>query len=257
MSQFGLTRLPNAEALARVVARAWLDEVEQARNAGRECHVALSGGRIASALFQAVAGQARARQAQLGHVHFFWADERCVPPEDSQSNYRVARDFLFGPLQISEKRIHRIRGELLPEAAAREATATLRQLVPPVHSGLPVLDLVLLGMGEDGHVASLFPNEQPAAVSEPAVYRAVVAPKPPPHRVTLDYAVLAAARQAWVLVAGPGKEQALQESLRPDGQTPLARLLRYRTFTRLFCDSGRPQSEPGACASRRQARATA
>lgn len=91
-------------------------------------------------------------------------------------------------------------------------------------------------MGEDGHVASLFPSESEEAMSRGAVFRAVTASKPPPRRITLGYAALAAANEVWVMASGAGKEAALGESLEENGRTPLARLLRLRATTRIFSD---------------------
>ena len=100
---------------------------------------------------------------------------------------------------------------------------------------MPILDLVLLGMGEDGHVASLFPGGDPDAAEESAVYVAIeAAPKPPPQRVSLAYAPILAAREVWVLAAGAGKEQAFAESLKLDGITPLAHVLRGRSRTQVY-----------------------
>ena len=101
--------------------------------------------------------------------------------------------------------------------------------------GQPELDLVFLGMGEDGHVASLFPKDT-EALETPAVYRAVTGPKPPPRRITLGYPALAAAREVWVLASGLGKQEVLQSSLAPSGDTPLARVLKSRSNTEIFTD---------------------
>ena len=99
-----------------------------------------------------------------------------------------------------------------------------------------MLNLILLGMGEDGHVASLFPAEATEMESDPAVYRPVIAPKPPPKRVTLGYAAIRVARQVWVWASGPGKEQALKASMQMRAATPLARVLASRMTTRIFTD---------------------
>ena len=100
-----------------------------------------------------------------------------------------------------------------------------------------MLDLIFLGMGEDGHVASLFPGESESARTNPAVYRAIRnSPKPPPTRVTLGYPAIAAAREVWVLASGGGKEAALRESLKPDGQTPLSRVLQTHPKPKVFTD---------------------
>jgi len=224
-------------ALARAAAAAWLDEVAAANQRGAAHYVALSGGRSARSFFASTANLARAREVSLGAVHFFWADERCVPPTDVESNYRMAQEFLFSPLSIQSNRIHRVRGEQPPDSAAARAEAEIRSIAPINADGQPVLDLVLLGMGEDGHVASLFPGEPEVVRSNKAVYRAVTdSPKPPPNRVTIGYATIAAAKQVWVLVSSSGKAAALRESLEPSGQTPLARVVQSRSQTRLFSD---------------------
>ncbi len=104
---------------------------------------------------------------------------------------------------------------------------------------MPVLDLVLLGMGEDGHVASLFPGDEVALADHAAVFRPVKnAPKPPPCRVTLGIGPLLAAREVWVLAAGAGKAAALRDALSPQGSTPLARVIRQRAMTRIFSAVG-------------------
>jgi 6-phosphogluconolactonase len=220
-----LMKFPTPEELAAAVATALLDAIHQ--QAGRTFTVALSGGRISTRLFESFVDQARTRGVSLATTHFFWADERCVPPTDTESNYRMARELLFAPLEIAEDRIHRIPGERLPEVAAMEAERDLRRIADSTASGLPVLDLVLLGLGEDGHVASLFPGDNPESEPAGVVYRAVNnSPKPPPERVTLSYGAIEAARQVWVVVAGAGKEAALRESLSPGGTTPCATVLR-------------------------------
>jgi len=223
-----------ADALANAVANAWLKEINNSQKPGARFCVALSGGRIARTLFAEFTRQVKMQNTSLGSVYYFWADERCVPPDHADSNYRVARELMFDPLSIADDQIHRIRGEVDPEAAAIEAEAELRRIAPAAPDGQPLFDLILLGMGGDGHVASLFPGEPVVVASSPAIYRAVAAPKPPPQRVTLGYSVLAAAREVWVLISGNGKEGALRESLRPEGRTPLARVLRGRTHTGVF-----------------------
>jgi 6-phosphogluconolactonase len=244
MKTFELISFVNADELARTVAGKWLDEIETASRTGKLHCVALSGGRIAQKFFAAVVTQAKARKIGDGgtsfppaNVHFFWADERCVPADDVESNFRLANELLFVPLKISESQIHRIRGELPPDAAAARAASELCRVAPFNANGQPVLDLIFLGMGEDGHVASLFPGEHETASSDRSIYRAVKnSPKPPPNRVTLGYAAIAAARRVWVLVSGAGKETALRESLDAKGCTPLAQVTKIRTQTGIYCD---------------------
>ncbi|MFM2296076.1 MAG: hypothetical protein RLZZ350_2489 [Verrucomicrobiota bacterium] len=221
---------PNADELARAVASAWLDEVAAVARAGKPHAVALSGGRVTQKFFTVVVEQSRARGVSLAGVDFFWADERCVPPTDAESNFKLADELLFQPLGLAAERIHRIRGELAPAEATQLATAELARVTPQ-------LDLVFLGMGEDGHVASLFPNASAETLNCRAPFLFVTdSPKPPPNRVTLSYAAIAAARQVWVLASGQGKAAAFAESVSPTGTTPLARVLQSRAQTKIFTD---------------------
>ena len=145
---------------------------------------------------------------------------------------------MFSPLKIPASQIHRIRGEDPPEAPVKIAEAELgNRIAPADKNGQPALDLIFLGMGEDGHVASLFPDAPPEILNCAGPYLAIEnSPKPPPRRISLSYAAIAAARQVWVLVSGAGKQAALRESLRPGGRTPLARVLRSRSRTKIFCE---------------------
>jgi 6-phosphogluconolactonase len=187
--------------------------------------------------FGAVVRAVQATRVSLAPVQFFWADERRVPPDDPESNFGLAHRWLLAPLGVPEAMIHRIQAELPGEHAAAEAEAALRRFVSADYEGQPVLDLVLLGMGEDGHVAALFPTERETAASGTASYLAVNdSPKPPSRRVTLGYGPLRAARRVWVLASGQGKEKALRDSLAESGDTPLARVIRSHTQTRLFTD---------------------
>ena len=248
MKKFDLISFATAEELASQVAGAWLDEIESARRNNKPHCVALSGGRITHKLFTSVVNLVREGRRVgdpnftgggtprlPGHVHFFWADERCVPPDDPESNFKLADDLLFVPLGIQENQIHRIRGEDSPATAVKAADEELRQIALPGENRQPVLDLVFLGMGEDGHVASLFPDAPAEVVNHPGPFLFIDnSPKPPPRRISLSYAALAAARQVWVLISGAGKEKALRESLDFSRKTPLARVIELRQKTLIF-----------------------
>jgi len=234
MRGFDVATFANSAALAETAAGDWLAQAGEPQGELTPRFIALAGGRIAGRFLAAAAARARTLGFKFPSTHFFWGDERCVGPDDPESNFALARRHFLAPLMIPEPQVHRIRGELPPSQAAGEAEAELRRFAPVGQVGLPLLDLVFLGMGEDGHVASLFPGEAEEVMSSPAVYRAVIASKPPPRRVTLGYPVLCAARQVWVLISGAGKEQILRESLSSTGRAPLARLLRLRPQTRLL-----------------------
>lgn len=181
-------------------AAEWLAEALQQRLAGGgRCSFALSGGKTVGPLYRLLAGM----KLPWERVDFYFADERCVPPDNPESNYFLAEETLFRPAGISLEQVHRMEGEREDrEAAARDYAA----LLPPV------LDVVLLGMGEDGHTASLFPGLASVEEKERKVL-AVVGPKPPPWRLTLTLPVLNAARQVLFVTAGEGKKDALRRVL--------------------------------------------
>ena len=237
MANYELIAFDGSDELACAVASAWLDEIGAANRAGRMHCVALSGGRVTQKFFAALVKQSQARQISFANVHFFWADERCVPPTDLESNFRVANEFLLRPLHIEAEKIHRLPGEASLPAVVKNAEQELGRIAPLNKSSRPVLDLVLLGMGEDGHVASLFPNAGPEILNCAAPFLAVNnSPKPPPTRISLSYQALADARQVWVLVSGVGKATALRESLEIGGTTSLARVIQLRPATKIFSD---------------------
>jgi 6-phosphogluconolactonase len=192
--------------------------------AGRPALVALSGGRVAKDYLQALV-----RIWRDDRTHFFWADERCVGPNSEESNFRVAQELLLEPLGVEEFRSHRIRGELPAGQAAELAEQALRSISGTQPPGLPRLDLVILGMGEDGHIASLFPGGLEPCPASIKCFQAVIGPKPPPQRVTMTWELLLAAGEVAVLVSGAGKEKALRDALSPNG----VKLLRLRAATLL------------------------
>jgi 6-phosphogluconolactonase len=221
--------------LAQQAARAWLDSLTALAGTGRAPTVALAGGRITGTFYDAVVKLATpAEVALVRGVEFFWGDERCVPPDSADSNFKLAKDRLFDPLAVPAARQHRVRGELDPGVAAERVTAELRQLAPFSGAGRPILDLVLLGMGEDGHVASLFPCAPSEVLESQAVYLPVIGPKPPPQRVSLSYATLREAAAVWVLVAGAGKAEPLRDALAGASSHGLGRMLAQRSQTTIF-----------------------
>ena len=236
MKNVELLSFATADELACAAANAWLDEIEAAGRAGQTHCVALSGGRITQKFFAATVELATVRKTSFAPVHFFWADERCVPPTDPESNFKLANDLLFSPLKVSAGQIHRLRGEDSPSAAVKTAEAELRRFASPNENRQPVLDLIFLGMGEDGHVASLFPDAPAKILDNPVPFLVVEnSPKPPPTRISLSYKAIFAAKNIWILIAGAGKEAALRKSLSPNGGTPLARVIRARPV-KIFCN---------------------
>jgi len=153
-------------------------------------------------------------------VHVWFGDERCVPPDDADSNYRMAHETLISRIDIPEPNVHRIRGEDDPEAAAAAYAAEIEGVA---------LDLALLGLGPDGHTASLFP-ESPALDVRDRAAVAVTASKPPPRRITLTLPVFERAVSILILAPGGSKADAIAAVLRgPDPHYPASLLPADRT----------------------------
>jgi 6-phosphogluconolactonase len=234
MNNYDLKSFSDDAELAHAAARDWLEMLS--RSSGLHL-VGLSGGRIAQTFFGAVGELAHGSRVSFKNVHFFWADERCVPPFHPDSNFRIAEEFIFQPLAIALDNIHRIKGELPPEDGLADANAALQEITPQNNAGIPMLDVIFLGLGEDGHTASLMPNATTEIVESPAPYVYVPnSPKPPPERISMSYATLGAARNVWMLAAGKGKEEALRKSLQLNGATPFARVVQSRRQTVIYSD---------------------
>jgi len=154
--------------------------------------------------------EAYRHQVDWQHVHFFWADERCVLKEDEASNFKTAFDALLSKIALPDKNIHRIKGEEAPDKAARDYEGEIRRFFG--ESDRPRFDLVILGVGEDGHTASLFPGskslEERVRLAIPVYLEG-----PKKNRITLTLPVLNNADQILFLVAGPSKAAILSEIL--------------------------------------------
>ncbi len=228
-----IRRFTSATELVQAAAIRWIELLSQKPRLG----TGLLGGRIAEAFFKELARQVTAEGADVSLAHFFWSDERCVPPTDPDSNYWIAEKALLDPLGIPLAHRHRIRGELSSEDAVAAADQELRVWSNLQGHLFPSLDLVLLGVGEDGHVASLFPGAALEVIESEATYVALIGPKPPPRRVSMTYRTIAAAREVWVLASGAGKELALRQSLQDAAPTtPLARVIAGRDRITLWTD---------------------
>jgi 6-phosphogluconolactonase len=202
---------PDVERLSMAAAERFVSAAVEAVSQRGRALVAISGGSTPICLFHKLAAAPFAQQISWEAVHFFWCDERCVPPDHPESNFGQASQALFGPLNLPEENLHRIVGELEPEQAALVYTETLYQFKAPGLSW-PVFDLVLLGLGADGHTASLFPG---APLTEQAPVIAVTADYQgrPARRVTLTPMVFNTARQVSFLVAGAEKAEAVKHAL--------------------------------------------
>jgi 6-phosphogluconolactonase len=190
--------LPDSEALAYAAAARIAEAIRAKQGV---FSLVLAGGTTPIAAYRYLAQQ----RLEWSNVHFFWGDERQVAPADPQSNYFAAKRALLDHVSVPSPNIHRIHAEIGP-AAASEYEAELHAFF----KGTPVFDFLVLGMGEDGHTASLFPGND--ALAAPGFVTAVSnAPKPPPDRITLTYGAIRCARTVVVLVAGEGKAAVLNQ----------------------------------------------
>lgn len=180
--------------------------------------MALSGGSTPKLLYGALTSPEWRSQIQWGRVVFVFGDERGVPPEHPESNYGLAQAALFQPLGIQPDQIYRMKGELPdPAAAAREYEETLRVLTACPAPTIPPLDLILLGLGEDGHTASLFPGTT-AVTEQHRLVTVGQAPKGIASRITLTVGVLNRATVVLFLVTGAGKAQTVRAVIEPRNQ---------------------------------------
>ena len=216
-----LVVLPTPAALTDEAARRFAELAEAAIQRNGRFTVALSGGSTPRALHQRLAQPPLSTAIDWSKVLVFWGDERFVPPDSEDSCFRMARETLLDHIPIPAANIFpvpTVGGT--PESADNAYAETL---VVQFDSQTPRFDLILLGMGPDGHTASLFPGHpEPSAPSDELVVAVHSAPKPPPTRISCTYQVLNAAEHVLFLVAGPDKAATLREVLR--GPLAIARL---------------------------------
>jgi 6-phosphogluconolactonase len=183
--------------------------LEEARKARGTATLAVSGGSTPRMMFESMAR----RNFDWRGVDIFQVDERCVPPDDQQSNFRMIRESLLGKTPIAEGQFHRMAGELPPAEAAQRYAEEIRRVLKPVGVELPVFDIIQRGMGPDAHTASLFPGE-PLIGDRTGITAAVWVEKMKQHRITLLRGVLEHARHTLCLTAGAEKAAALHAVLR-------------------------------------------
>lgn len=218
-----LVILPDLESLSREAARRFLAAVESRKE--KLFRVALAGGTTPRRLYELLASEEFAARIPWPQLHVFWADERLVPHDHLDSNYRLAHESLLRRVPLPRENVHGVRTQFSPEEAAAAYEQELRAHFD-LRRGAPVFDLILLGTGADGHAASLFPG---AAALEEKEH--LVAAHRPPARghalVTLTLPVLNAARRVFFLVAGKNKAAAVREGMK-SGTLPVQRVMPAR-----------------------------
>ena len=201
-----LVVLPDEAALARAVADDFIATANDAIAKRGRFDVALSGGSTPKAMYALLAAPPDSSEVDWTRVRFFFGDERCVPPDDPESNYKTANDGLLTTLRIDPAHVFRMHGEEDPAAAARAYADVLRAEL----GAEPVFDLVLLGMGPDGHTASLFPGTDPLTDND-ALVRAPWVAKFSTYRITLTPRVINAARAVTIAAGGASKAAVLRD----------------------------------------------
>ena len=166
--------------------------------------VALSGGGTPRFLYEALARKPRRNMIPWQYVHLFWGDERCVPPDHPESNFKMANDVLLKKIRIPEENIHRIKGEANPEKEARRYAEEIQRIVPRGLTGIPRFDRVFLGLGSDGHTASLFPGSSALEENE-SICTTAKHPMTGQNRITLTLPVINSAARVCFLVPGVEK----------------------------------------------------
>jgi 6-phosphogluconolactonase len=204
--------LPDDAALAAAVAERFLQRVVAAQGRGEEPQIALTGGTIAHAIHQQIAARAGSYAVDWDRIVFWWGDERFVAPDSAERNALDARSVFLDVVGAGQ--VHEMPSTAdVPDAEA--GAAAYSDLMRAEGSG--EFDLVMLGLGPDGHVASLFPGFVQLDVDDRIAVAVADAPKPPPDRISLTFAALNRSRAVWLLVSGAAKADAVARALAETG----------------------------------------
>jgi 6-phosphogluconolactonase len=246
---------PDAEMLTRSVAAALVARLAAAQAVHGTASVVLTGGGVGTAVLRRVADLAAepapGQDVDWSAVDVWWGDERFVPADDDERNEKGAREALLDRVGVPAARVHPMpasdAGFAEPEEAAEWYAGALTDAARDAGADgpLPRIDVLLLGMGPEGHVASIFP-QTPAASDERPVVAVRDCPKPPPTRVSLGFSAITSAEEVWLLVAGAGKAEAVARAL--GGADPLdlpAAGARGRRATRWLLDAEAAGRLPG------------
>ncbi|HEX9666674.1 MAG TPA: 6-phosphogluconolactonase [Thermodesulfobacteriota bacterium] len=206
------------EELADRLASDFQRAVENSKNEGKGIFIALSGGSTPRIFFEKLSKPPYDKGVSWSNVNLFWGDERCVPPDDEQSNFKMANDTFISKVNIPSQNVHRIIGEN-PPAVEVERYAKEIQKNLPSNNGFPEFDWIFLGMGTDGHTASLFPNA-PTLKETKSVCVVAEHPETGQKRISLTPPVINNAKRVSFLVAGEEKAKVLKQILYK-GDSPL------------------------------------
>jgi 6-phosphogluconolactonase len=201
---------PSSDALAESVAGRLADRLADAQAAGRVPSVALTGGTVAARIHAALVPASRGR-VDWARVDVWWGDERYLAADDPERNARQAADALLDHVDVAPERVHPMPASDGGHASVEDAAAAYDDELRA--SGTGVFDVVMLGVGPDGHVASLFPGFPQLDVADAIAVPVTGSPKPPPERVSLTFGALNRTRAVWFVVSGSGKAEAVARAL--------------------------------------------
>jgi 6-phosphogluconolactonase len=203
----------DTEALSQAAASHFAAIARRCVADGRPFYTAISGGGTPRRTYRILAEEQYRKEGFWQAAHFFWCDERCVPTDDPQSNFGEANRLFLAKNGVPPEQLHRVRGELSQTAAVMDYSLQLQELATPGYNW-PRFDLVLLGLGADGHTASLFPGSDPQnGESTPVLAATGAYAGRPAERITLTQAVFNTARQVIFLVCGANKAEAVVKTL--------------------------------------------
>jgi 6-phosphogluconolactonase len=235
--------------LAAAVAARLVTRIVDAQWASGVAHVCLTGGRMGTASLEALAASPARDAIDWSALHVWWGDERHLPAGDPERNETQARAALLDLVPVRPENVHApaplADGMDVDRAAGLYADALLAASRPEDHADVPSFDVLLLGIGEDAHVASLFPQAPATHETERSVVGVHGSPKPPPERVTLTFPAICAAREVWLLGSGSGKADAVRLALSDAGPVLVpAAAARGRERTLLLLDEDAAASIP-------------
>ncbi|MEU4691310.1 6-phosphogluconolactonase [Actinoplanes sp. NPDC023714] len=202
MSETVVVVVPDADVLASTVAARLVIKIIDAQAVHGDASVVLTGGRVAAKVLRAVRELPASAAIDWSRVDLWWGDERFLPSGDPDRNETQAREALLDKLPLDPARVHAMPASDGPDGD--DAIAAAARYIDELGATLPRFDVLMLGVGEDGHVASLFPDH-PGLQAEGAAAAVFDSPKPPPTRVTLTFETIRSAEEVWLIAAGPDK----------------------------------------------------
>ncbi|HSP36679.1 MAG TPA: 6-phosphogluconolactonase [Frankiaceae bacterium] len=216
---------PDESVLAEAVAARLITRIVDAQSAHGVASIVLTGGGVGIATLRAVAASPARDAVDWSRVDVYWGDERFVPADDDERNEKQAREALLDRLPFDPKRIHPMAASDGPDGGDLEAAAAryadLLAAAAPDGAAVPRFDVLMLGMGPEGHTASMFPGTDAVAEEERAVVGVTECPKPPPTRISMTRKAIASADEVWLIAAGDSKADAVSRIIRGAGPIEL------------------------------------